>query len=91
MENGNADEGILGLMITSGPEFSNTTKGMLHTMVSFIELYFYNQSINATPVTLFFFLIECIFRDHDNSFSSYSSTHCRTTSREDLGYSSPSF
>lgn len=55
MENGNADEGILGLMITSGPEFSNTTKGMLHTMVSFIELYFYNQSINATPVTLFFF------------------------------------
>lgn len=55
MENGNVDEGFMGLLITSGPEFSNTTKGMLDTMVSFIEWYFYKQSINATSVTLLFF------------------------------------
>lgn len=41
-------------MITSVPEFTNTTERMLDTMMSCIEWYYYKQNINEATITFIF-------------------------------------
>lgn len=44
-------------MLTSVPEFSNTTERMLDIMMSCIEWHYYKQNINGATVTLLFLIV----------------------------------